>query len=130
MAVDRTNILKQAKTIIENLKLFKKVYTAQTQLSKEHLFPICWVLLGDEDFSPATLKTDYRTITIIFRIAVKQDKGEDNLNPLIDKIVETLTNNFTLNSSVIKLDIVRVETDEGLLYPYAVADIICESMVR
>ena len=128
--LNRTNIIKKAKEIIKEVPDFKKIYTAQTSLSKEHSFPICWVLLGDEDLSPATLKDNYRFITLVFRIAVKQDKGEDSLNPLIDAVVEKLEPEITLRDSVIKSDIISIETDEGLLYPYSVADIICECMVR
>jgi len=130
MGVNRTNIITQANSIISEITDFKKIYTAQTSLSKEHSFPICWVLLGDETFSPATLKQDYRNIELIFRIATKQSQGEDNLNPLIDKVVEKVSSNFTLNGSIIKLEIVNIETDDGLLYPYSVADIVCECMVR
>jgi hypothetical protein len=130
MAANRANILLEAKNVIATISEFKKVYTAQTQLSKEHIFPICWVLLGDEDFTAATLQSDYRHLTLIFRIAVKQGLGTDELNPMIDKVIETVFSNYTLNGSIIKLDIERVETDEGLLYPYAVADIVCSCMVR
>jgi len=130
MGANRSNIITQAKAVISEITGFKKIYTAQTSLSKENSFPICWVLLGDEFFSPATLKTDYRNIDLIVRIATKQVQGTDNLNPLIDEVVAKLTENYTLNGSVIKLDIKSVETDEGLLYPYSVADIICECMVR
>lgn len=130
--MDRTTIMSAIKTILDNSGYFKTVYTAQTDINKENSFPIAWVLLGNEGIGNKgnNINKSGRSITAFVRLGVKQSRGVDSINPLIDNVYDTLDANNTLNDSCLSCSIVEITTSEGLLYPYEVAEIVLDILIR
>lgn len=126
----RADIVSNMKQILEGITELKIVRTSQTDITKENSFPIAWVLLEDETFPSESLQKNFRQMNMIVRICVKQNIGDDVLNPLLDKIIGVLETNYTINGTVINSNILRLETDYGLLYPYAVVDFIMELLTK
>lgn len=126
----RGDILKELKTIFESSNIFVKVYTAQTDYTKEKSFPICWLLLGDETSEDASLSTKFRKPSLTIRAMTKNNLGEDSLNDLLDSIISLMDSNYTINNTVINSDFKFIVTDEGVLFPIAAADVSYELMMR
>lgn len=121
--VNRAAILSELKTLLTNLSIFKKIYTASTDIAKESSFPVAWVLLEEERFPDSTLQKTFRDIYGRIRICVKSNIGEDVLNPILDSVVAALQTNYTLNGACIELQLSAIETDGGVLYPYSIGDV-------
>ena len=130
--MDRSSIILELETILNNSGYFKKVYTALTDINKENSFPIAWILLGNEGIGSEgnTIDISGRIISGYIRLGVKQNRGKDEINPLIDNIYSLLKDNNTLNDSCLKCEIKSITTSEGLLYPYEVAEIVLNILIR
>ncbi len=121
----RTTIITAIYNILDELHLFKNIYKLPTQIDKERSFPVAWINLKGETFGVEATQTtrNFRNASLDITIGQKNDRGEDNLNALIDTVYDTLRKNYTLSGSVINLVPVDIITDEGYLFPYALASL-------
>jgi hypothetical protein len=131
---DRTSILAATTSIMETGLTSAGVYkfkNIQTVFLDEPEYPVVYVLAGAEDREARGVTTGHKgELDILVRIAVKQKEGEeeDQLNPLIEKVYELIDANPSLQGTVHVAEVASCGTDEGLLYPIAIAEIVVETV--
>lgn len=126
----RTEILIAIRNYLNSLNIFKKVYTAATDLTKENSFPIAWVFVDTETFPDSTLQKTFRELTVLIRLCTKTAVGDDQINEVIDKVIEVLQKNYTLGGKCVDLRLVNVDTDGGVMYPYSIGDINLKVLLK
>lgn len=126
----RTEIMNAIKDYLTSLNVFKKVYTAATDVSKENSFPIAWIFVDTETFPESTLQKTFRELTVLLRICTKATAGDDQINVVIDKVIEVLEKNYTLGGLCIDLKLKTVDTDGGIMYPYSFGDITFKVLLK
>jgi len=121
----RKSIINAVHNILNDLHIFKKIYDLPTLIEQERSFPVAWINLKGEMFTPAGVQTtnSFRNAELTITIGQKNDRGEDNLNALIDSIYDAIRDNYTLSGTVINLTPTYINTDEGYLFPYALASL-------
>lgn len=97
-------------------------------------FPFVCITAGleEREYLPAGFKWRFLNITI--RIYVKHEEANDELERImedIETILETNTalsyaNNRGADSNIVDLRILSVDTDEGVLHPLAIGEMICQ----
>jgi len=128
----RKIIINAVKDVLEESELFKNIYLSPTLIEKERSFPVAWINLGNEYFNPSAVdnKNFYRKLDLEIILGQKQDRGKDNMNPLLDTVFDIFESNYTINGTVINCTPIRITTDDGYLYPYAISSINYELLVR
>ncbi len=121
----RVTVINAVYDILNDLNLFKNIYKMPTNIEKERSFPVAWINLKGETFNPDALNTtsNFRNASLDITIGEKNDRGEDNLNSVIDTVYSTIVDNYTLNGAIINLSPLDIVTDEGYLFPYALASL-------
>lgn len=121
----RTSIISAVYDILDALHTFKAIYKMPTLIEQERSFPVAWINLKGEMFTPSGIQktNSFRNAELTITIGQKNDRGYDNLNSLIDTIYDTIRKNYTLSGTIINLTPTIITTDEGYLFPYALASL-------
>jgi len=128
----RKKIITATKAILDDLEVFKKVHKMPTMIDKERSFPVAWVHLKGEYFQDDSVNTvnNFRHATLDITIGIRCDRGQDNLDDLLDKVYAAIKDNYTLSGTVVNSTPVEIVTDEGYLYPYSLGLISYRIMFR
>lgn len=128
----RATLISSLKNILKDSNLFKVVRKLPTKIEKERTLPIAWVNLGNETFTPDSVNKirNFRYINLEVLVGVRQMTDEDLLNPLVDSTLQLLADNYTLGGNAINLTPTTILTDNGYLYPYAMASLRFKILVR
>ena len=128
----RREVLVAVKSILEDSNLFKVVRETPTKIEKERSLDIAWINLNNETFTEDSVNCvkSFRHLNLEVMVGTKQDIEEDKLNSLIDSTFALMESNYTLSGTVINCTPERVVSDEGLLFPYAMASLQFKCLVR
>ena len=123
----RVNILSQLTSIINaGVPQAAKVKNTQTDFASESAYPVIYILAGPEERIPRDTGNGTRgNLDMIVRVAAKGHSGseDDVINPLIETITDLILANSTLNTTVLDAYVSNIETDQGTLYPFALAEL-------
>ena len=131
---DRAQILAAATDIISTGMTSAgvlKVKNKQTYFLDEPEYPVIYVLAGAEDRSARGITGGHKgEMDILIRIATKANEGEeqDTINPYIEQVYTLIDNNPSLGGTVSVAEVATCGTDEGLLYPIEIAEIVVETV--
>jgi len=129
---DRVGVINACKAVLEETKLFKKIYTEPTDIEKERSFPVAWVSLGAESILNGEISsTNYmRSITLNVDIGTKHYTSDTNMDELIDTIFDILRSQYTLNGAAINVSPVTIQNSGGYFHPYAIATLVFNVVIR
>jgi len=100
--------------------------TVQTDFMQENIYPVIYVIAGQEDIHRVDIGDNFESnMDVLIRIVTKAKEQDDSdyLSPLVSRIIGDFTLNSTISGTVFDARITNVRTDEGILYPYALAEL-------
>ena len=71
----RQDIILAVKQILDDTKLFNKVYTEPTDIEKERSYPIAWISLGAENILDGDISSTCYLRSINLNIDIKRPKS-------------------------------------------------------
>ena len=124
----RKVILNELVKGLENLNLFKKIYTNSAPLwTQIKQFPTCSVIYDTDEvnreFITCSNKMRYhgKISIVIYARRKNTNEYDDVLSDLIDSVETNINSNTTLQDLVIDCIVASIKQDGGVLHPHSMA---------